>query len=323
MRSQRLLSILLQLQVNRRVTARDLASKLEVSERTILRDMDALSGSGIPVVADRGAGGGWRLLEEYQTRLNGLSSEEIQSLFVSNPSKLMADLGLKQAADGAWAKLQAALPASTRPHAQFVRQRILIDTRGWRDVSESVSCLPVLLDGLWRERQIRFVYNRVLCEPGDRVVDPLGLVARGSTWYLIANRESELRTYRVSRISNPEVLEQCAVRPAGFDLTSYWERSATEFRAKLPQYRATFLAEAGAMHWIRFRGWRLEAEEPEGTLVRIRIRFDAGEEALQFALSLGEDVEVVEPADLRCMVRQAALRIARRYSRNLRENALP
>ena len=105
MRAQRLLSILLQLQVNRRVTARELASKLEVSERTILRDMDALSISGVPVVAERGAGGGWSLLEEYQTRLTGLSPEEVQSLFVARPARVMADLGLKQAADMAWTKL--------------------------------------------------------------------------------------------------------------------------------------------------------------------------------------------------------------------------
>src|SRR5215831_2648803 len=111
MRADRLISILLLLQVNGRMTAHDLAQKLEVSERTIHRDMDALSASGIPVVAERGAGGGWSLLEEYETKLNGLKPEEIQSLFLSSPPKLLADLGLKQASDEAWTKLQAALPA--------------------------------------------------------------------------------------------------------------------------------------------------------------------------------------------------------------------
>jgi len=173
MRAQRLLSILMQLQVNRRMTARDLARKLEVSERTILRDMDALSSSGVPVIADRGAGGGWSLLAEYETKLTGLSPEEIQSLFVARAPKLTADLGLQQASEGAWTKLQAALPPTARRQADFMRQRVLIDPRGWRNAAESASSLPVLLDALWRERQVRFVYEGVLHDPGERTVDPL------------------------------------------------------------------------------------------------------------------------------------------------------
>src|SRR5271168_3792170 len=160
MRSQRLLSILMQLQVHRKVTARDLASKLEVSERTILRDMDALGSAGIPVTAERGAG--CSLLEEYQTKLTGLNPEEIQSLFVSRTPKLMADLGLKTAAEDAWTKLQAALPLSVRRQADFARQCVLIDTRGWRSPSESASSLPILLDAVWRKRRLRFVYEGVL-----------------------------------------------------------------------------------------------------------------------------------------------------------------
>src|SRR6185369_326391 len=112
MRADRLLSILLLLQVNRRLTARELATRLEVSERTILRDMDALSGSGVPVIAGRGAGGGWSLLEDYQTKLTGLSLAEIQSIFLARPSRLMADLGLKHEAEAALIKLQASLPAT-------------------------------------------------------------------------------------------------------------------------------------------------------------------------------------------------------------------
>jgi predicted DNA-binding transcriptional regulator YafY len=154
----------------------------------------------------------------------------------------------------------------------------------------------------------------VLSEASQRTVDPLGLVARGNVWYLIANRESELRTYRVSRIRNAEVLEEVAMKPADFDLAAYWERSASEFREKLPQYRAVFLAKPPVMQWIRYRGWRLEEEKPEGALVRIRMRFDAVEEALQFALSFGADVEVLEPAELRNQVRDAASGIVKLYA---------
>jgi predicted DNA-binding transcriptional regulator YafY len=225
----------------------------------------------------------------------------------------MADLGLKQAQDGAWIKLQASLPAGVRQHAQFVQQRVLIDTRGWRDASESASSLPVLLDALWRDRQVRFLYENVLCEATHRTVDPLGLVARGSTWYLIAVRDSELRTYRVSRLKEPEILNAPARQPPDFDLAVYWKRSAAEFREKLPQYRATFLAKPSVMRWVRYRGWRLESEEPEGDFVRIQLRFDAEEEAIQFALSLGPDVELLQPVPLRDKTRQAALHILRMY----------
>jgi predicted DNA-binding transcriptional regulator YafY len=306
MRAQRLLSILMQLQVNRRMTARDLAVKLEVSERTILRDMDALSSSGVPVVADRGAGGGWSLLAEYETRLTGLSPEEIQSLFVSRAPKLAADLGLQRASEDAWTKLQVALTPAARRQADLMRQRVLIDPRGWRNPAETASSLPVLLDALWRDRQVRFLYEAVLHETGERTVDPLGLVARGSTWYLIATRNAELRTYRVSRMRDAQTLDLPANRPADFDIAAYWERSSTEFREKLPQYRAVFLAKPCIMQWIRYRGWRLENETPEGELVRVRLRFDTEAEALQFALGFGTDVELLEPVELRPRLRDAA-----------------
>jgi len=314
MRADRLLSILLLLQVHRRVTARDLAKRLECSERTILRDMEALSGSGVPVVAERGAGGGWSLLEGYQTKLTGLNAAEIQSLFLARPPRLMADLGLKQEADAAMIKLQASLPAGSRQQADFARERILVDTRGWRDPAESIACLPVLLDALWRERRVRFQYARVLGEPGERTGDPLGLVAKGSVWYLVAGVEGELRTYRVSRIREAAILEQPAHRPPGFDLAAYWERSAAEFREKLPRYYATFLVCPAVMRWVRYRGWRLEEEVAEGNAVRVRLRFDAEEEALQFALSFGGDIVAVEPRELRAKVLDAALAIVRRYS---------
>jgi len=313
MRADRLLSILLLLQVHRRLTARELAARLEVSERTILRDMDALSGSGVPVLAERGTGGGWRLLDDYQTRLTGLTAAEIQSLFLARPQRLITDLGLKREADAALLKLQASLPAHARRQAEFARERILIDTRGWRDAAESAACLPVLLDALWRERRLRFQYARVLCEASERTAGPLGLVAKGSTWYLVAEADGEPRTYRVSRMREPVILDEPASRPAQFDLADYWERSAAEFREKLPRYYATFLAEPTVMRWVRYRGWRLEEEAQDGTRVRVRLRFDVDEEAVQFALSFGGDIEVIEPVELRARVVAGAQAALRRY----------
>ena len=317
MRADRLLSILLLLQVDRRLTARELSKRLEVSERTILRDMDALSSAGVPVVAERGAGGGWSLLDDYQTKLTGLSAAEIQSLFLAKPARLMADLGLKREAEAALIKLQASLPAGSRPQAEFARQRILIETRGWRDPAESISSLPVLLDALWRARRVRFLYAKVLCEASERTGDPLGLVAKGSVWYLVAMVDGEPRTYRVSRISEAAILDEVSIRPAEFDLTAYWERSAAEFREKLPRYYAAFLASQPVMRWVRYRGWRLEEEVPEGDRVRVRLRFDVEAEAIQFALSFGGEVEVVEPRELHLKVLAGAQAIVERFGKLL------
>ena len=314
MRADRLLSILLLMQSRRRVTARELAERLEVSERTILRDMEALSGSGVPVIAERGNGGGWSLLEDYQTKLTGLSPAEIQSLFLVRPARLMADLGLKRESEAALMKLQASLPAAARRQAELARHRILIDPHGWRDPAESISCLPVLFDAVWSGKQVRFLYARDLCEPAERCGHPLGLVAKGSTWYLIAQINGETKTYRVSRIREADVLDQPAIGPPEFDLAAYWERSAAEFREKLPRYYATFRADPSVMRWIRYRGWRLEEETRQADFVRVKLRFDVEEEALQFALSFGSAVEVIEPPELRDKVFAGARAILDRAS---------
>ena len=148
---------------------------------------------------------------------------------------------------------------------------------------------------------------------GERAGDPLALVAKGSTWYLIAQVAGETKTYRVSRISSAVILDQPSQRPAEFDPADYWERSASEFREKLPRYYATYLASPPVMRWVRYRGWRLEGETPEGDRVRVRVRLDVEEEAIQFALSFGGDVEAVEPPELRAKVLAGALATVQRY----------
>src|SRR5215831_19484567 len=190
MRADRLLSILLLLQVHRRITAGELARRLEVSERTIHRDMEALSTAGISVVADRGVGGGWSLLDEYRTNLTGLNRAEIRALFLGGPGRLLADLGLEKASDAALIKLLAALPSANRSDAEYIRQRIHIDISGWHRPDESIPFLPVLQEAIWRDRKLAMTYGRGGgCDPVDRLVDPLGLVAKGSVWYLVRSEE--------------------------------------------------------------------------------------------------------------------------------------
>lgn len=200
MRADRLLSILLLLQTQRRLTARELAERLEVSERTIYRDMDALSGAGVPVLAQRGNKGGWMLLDSYQTNLTGLNDTEIQALFLAQPARLLADLGLRQAHDAALIKLLAALPSIQRRDAEYIRQRIHVDVPGWHPSKEESAAFPAIQEAVLSDRQLKLVYQRGDSAVVERLVDPLGLVAKGRVWYLIAGVEGELRTYRVSRV---------------------------------------------------------------------------------------------------------------------------
>lgn len=242
MRADRLLTILLSLQVHQRVTARELADRLEVSERTIYRDMDALSIAGIPVVAERGTNGGWALMEEYRTRLNGLNEPEIQALFTTMPAKVLNDLGIREAYERALIKLMAALPSAGQHDAEFTRQRLHIDGAGWFQQNEDVSALPTLQEALWAERKLHLHYCRSDGTPAERLVAPLGLVAKGSIWYLIAGVEDSIRTYRVSRVQSARVMPETSIRPPDFDLAAYWEQSKKDLKANLPRYLVTLKA---------------------------------------------------------------------------------
>jgi predicted DNA-binding transcriptional regulator YafY len=160
---------------------------------------------------------------------------------------------------------------------------------------------------------VRFDYERADDNDRERIVDPLGLVARGNAWYLVADKGEQRRTYRVSRIAAAALLDEPCRRPGGFDLAEHWERTAREFREKLPSYRATFLADAKIMGWVRWRSRTIEEEVRDGDRIRIRVRFDVAEEALHFALAFGAAIEVVEPAELRTRVLEAATALVERY----------
>src|SRR6185369_14222187 len=304
MRADRLLSIVLLLQAHHQLTSRDLAERLEVSERTIHRDMEALSGAGIPVTAARGLGGGWSLLGEYRTTLTGLNEAEIQSLFVTKPAKLLADLQLEKAADGVLLKLLASVPSTFREGAERARQRIYIDVSGWSKREEAVPFLPVLQEALWLERKLKISYERGgNSELVERIIGPLGLVAKGSVWYLVGNVDGYVRTYRVSRISQAEVLEEQSPIPSDFNLAEYWENSSSTFKSSLPKYLATFWVAPETSLRLTFAGRFARVNETGETDSRgwkkFKVGFDIEEMACEYALSFGPSLEVIEPLTLR------------------------
>lgn len=319
MRADRLFSIVLLLQSHRLLTARALAERLEVSERTILRDMEALSAAGVPVVAERGTGGGWSLLGEYRTNLTGLNEAEALSLFVTRPSRLLADLKMEKAAEGALLKLLAALPAAYRRGAQQARRRIHLDVSGWQRAEEATPLLYVLQDAVWQERRLRMTYGRDECGARERVVDPLGLVAKGSVWYLVAAVGGEVRSYRASRVVAAELLDERCERPEGFDLAEFWERAAAAFRASLPRYRMVARVRQGVVARLPFGGRFARVEEtgePDASgWVRVALRFDVEEMACEFALGFGTQLEVLEPAPLREKVQEMARGVVELYDK--------
>lgn len=320
MRADRLFSIVLLLQSHRHLTSRELAGRLEVSARTIHRDMEALSGAGIPVVAERGTGGGWSLMGEYRTNLTGLNEAEIQSLFVSKPSRLLADLNLEKAAEGAFLKLLAALPSVYRRGAEQARQRIYVDATGWNRAEESVPLLHALQEAVWQERRVRLRYGRGECEASvERTVDPLGLVAKGSVWYFVAASDGgEARSYRVSRVQSVELLEERIVRPPDFDLAAFWENSSAQFRAHLPAYRARVRVRQEIVARMPYAGRFARIEEtgePDADgWVEVALRFDAEELACEYALGFGTLLEVLEPQSLRERVLAAARDVVAFYT---------
>jgi predicted DNA-binding transcriptional regulator YafY len=330
MRADRLLSIMLLLQTRHQLTARDLAQRLEVSERTIHRDMEALSAAGIPVVAERGAGGGWSILGEYRTNLTGLSEAEIQSLFVKRPTRLLADLNLEKASEGALLKLLAALPSMYRRGAERASQRVYVDVAGWHRPEEAMPLLPVLQQAIWLERKLQFSYQSGLgCAPAERTVSPLGLVAKGSVWYLVAfvqtvqgveaveGVKGDIRSYRVSRVQVAKILDEPSVCPEGFDLAEYWEKSAARFKASLPAFHAKMRARSDIVHRLSLGGRFARVENmgqpDEQGRVEVSFRFDVEEMACEYALAFGPAIEVLAPESLRNKVVEAAKAVLRVY----------
>lgn len=236
MRADRLLSILMLLQTKGRMTAHDLADQLEVSERTIYRDLEALGMAGIPVYTERGPGGGCSLIDGYQTRLTGLTEAEVQALFLLNMAAPLADLGLGKALDDALLKLSAALPAPSREKAEQTRQRVHLDTTWWYHDNEVRSSFQTIQEAVWQDRKLCLVYQQDDGARSELLVEPYGLVAKADVWYLVGPYQRMLRVFRISRIQSAEMLEEQFIRPESFDLASYWNEYCVQSETNHPLY---------------------------------------------------------------------------------------
>lgn len=299
MRADRLISIVLMLQSHGRMTAKQLADRLEVSERTIYRDMQALSGAGIPVIADRGVGGGWRLLEEYRTNLTGLKETEIKALFVSPSGQLLDDLGLTRTAEDARNKLLASLPAASHDTVKDVWERIHIDTSAWRKPKEKLVSFETLQQAVWDEKKLKLRYRRADSSMTERIVEPLGLVAKGSVWYLVAAVDETVRTYRVSRIQSATLIYENFTRPQDFSLAQYWKSSTQAFVDNLPEFDIHVVAAPSIFSKLKYTGRfvqiRTVGTPDDNGWIPVTVRVDTEQEAKELILGFGNSIKVLEP----------------------------
>ncbi len=309
MRADRLLTIVMLLQTRGKMTTYQLAEKMGVSRRTILRDIDALSVAGIPVYTDGGHGGGVTLDENYRVTLTGLKESEIRSLFLSSSNPILNDVGLGEAAESSLLKLSAALPQVHQPTVDFIRQRIHIDPLWWWHDSQPLPFWDHLQKAVYEDICVHMVYENYDGTMSERTLEPYSLVAKSSLWYLVGKREGEFRTYRVSRIHHIKLLDERFQRDHDFDLPQYWQAHLQEFTDALSDYPFTLRILERRLTFIKWLiPGRVHVTEPvdESGWMTVHIQTESIELAKMLVFGLGKDVRVVEPLELEEAVIQAA-----------------
>jgi predicted DNA-binding transcriptional regulator YafY len=305
MRASRLLTIQMLLETRGRMSASALAEALEISVRTLHRDIDELSAAGVPVYAERGRSGGFQLLPGWKTTLTGLTPAEAQAVFLGGLAGPAADLGLRSAVQSAELKLLTALPAAWRDDAKRIASRLHLDPIDWYREAAPLPHLGTVADAVWHEKRLAVRYESWL-GTGARTLHPLGLVLKAGTWYLVAASEGSPRTYRVSNILEATVLDQPVKRPRPFDLADYWRASVQRFEAGLYTAQAVVQATPAGLKQLGHLNAAVakavatapQASDTKGR-TRLRIPIESIEHATRQLLSLSPEVEVLGPAALR------------------------
>jgi predicted DNA-binding transcriptional regulator YafY len=321
-RASRLVNLLLLLQSRGGLTATELSRELEVSVRTVHRDVEELSAAGVPIFAERGPLGGIRLVDGYRTRLTGMTADEAEALFLAGLPGPAAQLGLGTVVAAAQLKVMAALPPELRSRASRIVERFHLDVAGWFHAGDAVPHLATLSTAVWDGRALRISYERGSGprDPVERTVDPLGIVLKGGMWYVIAATDGQIRTYRASRVLEATLLDERVERPAGFDLAAYWQESSAAYERDVPTVEVTVRVPAD-------RAWRiadalgqatldaaerLDEPDPDGW-EHLRLTLSWPDEVPGKLLSIGSSVEVLDPAEIREKVLATAGRIVERY----------
>jgi predicted DNA-binding transcriptional regulator YafY len=312
MRASRLLSILILLQLRGRLTAEELSLEFEVSERTIYRDIDALSMAGIPIYGDRGPGGGFALLDGYQTKLTGLEADEAEAMPIIGLASAAADLGLGNAANVARRKLLAALPQSRLQSADRVAERIFFDPVDWYRNAEPLPHLPALARAVLDQQRVRMRYQSWR-DSADWEIEPLGLVMKAATWYLAGYGHGKVRIFRLSNMEQVTVLAEGFTRPDHFVLAHWWraqqKRFDTELFSEIAQLRVSALGRQ-RLATLSPRGAAAVKNCAADGWTNVEMAIENSDHGAREMIGLGAEVEVLAPASFRARVFTLAAGIA-------------
>ncbi|MEU4711352.1 YafY family protein [Nocardia salmonicida] len=330
MRASRLVQLLLLLQAGGGATASELARQLEVSVRTVYRDVEALSEAGVPVYSEPGRGGGVRLIDGYRTRLTGLTSDEADAVLLAGLPGAAADLGLGTVLATAQLKMLAALPPELRGRATRIAERVHIDMPGWFARPDETPTLATVADALWHDRRLAITYHR-RDRTVERTLDPLGLVMKAGTWYLIAREHSDIRSYRAGRIATAVSTGESFTRPADFDLAAHWQDSAEQFARSMLRVSAHCRISTAHLSLLRLmndpaavREALASAGPPDADgWADITIPAESYEVLAHALLPLGQHVEVLDPPELRASMTATAAAMLARYRRPMPLTAEP
>lgn len=317
MRGDRLMKIVLLLQSRGRMSTRELAEELEVTARTVSRDLEALGQAGIPIVAYRGRFGGWSLMEGYRSGLTGMTPDETAALLLRASSGPLDDVGLGGHYETALQKLRAAYPEPERQAAEFVRRRLLIDESEWNGSRSAVpEALAVCQEAVWTGKCLRFEYLKGSGgERSVRLVEPLGLVVKQGVWYLTAKDGEIVKTFRVSKMEGAQATDDSFLYPQSFDLSAYWTEFLRAFPAQLPRYDTELVMNEQAL--CAFREERFahirRCERTADGHYAVQADLETPEFAQRFILGLGTSVRVLEPAELVSAIAEEARLVADRY----------
>jgi predicted DNA-binding transcriptional regulator YafY len=320
MRASRLLSIMMMLQTRGRMSAEALAAELEVSVRTIYRDIDQLSASGVPVYAEIGRNGGFALLDGWRTRLTGLTAPEAQALFLSGLPGPAAELGLGDQVARAELKLLATLPSDWQQEAKRISSRFHLDPAGWFQPGHVHAHLKAVADAVWGERRLSVRYES-WTRVTDRLLEPYGLVLKGGIWYVVAGSDGEVRTFRLSSIKALLALEETFTRPRDFDLPAYWAEATEKFENDIYVGVAKVRATEKGISRLRVISDTVKRAIEAAEIVpgadgwaELTIPIEEIGWATREMTKAGAEVEVLAPPELRAAVADVARRTAALYS---------
>ncbi|MEU1558547.1 WYL domain-containing protein [Streptomyces scabiei] len=330
MRAARLIKMVLLLQSRPSMTAAELARELEVSERTVTRDAQALSEAGVPVYADRGRAGGYRLIGGYRTRLTGLARGEAEALFLSGVPGALREMGLEDAASAARLKVSAALLPSLRDASRTAAQRFHLDAPSWFHEPKTPDLLPAVADAVWDDRRIVARYRRGDVEVG-RELEPYGLVLKAGVWYLCARVPASgdgtgegtgpFRTYRIDRFLSVEDGGDRFARDEEFDLPGYWDEQTERFARSILHTEVVVRLSARGLRRLAYVVDPVSARDALATgspdelgRTTVTLRVESQEVAHTQLTALGPEAEVLAPAELRERFADDARRLAGLYT---------